>query len=514
MPSLPPLPVPPAAAAPAAASPPLASRIQSAATAIRAQIGGLVARLSPAGPAPAGPVANVGTSPFDNSVAASGVTMPSPIDGGTDASTTTNEESPLQILQMAAYDNAERGDGGDSDDEGEEVDIHFSSMRESESYERNELEQNVDPDEEGEEMTTTQPSIPTSSIPGSPPGWFPFGIPDNHTPYVPKAGTTAPATFAEVDNPGGWDDFTFQPRYTDSGRGEYKGHYTPTGARVVPEDGEGNRKAGGFTFYYNGWQADEFDKETFVRGSATKENLKPPDRKATLDVEMLKMHGMNKDRMADPLFFLQLLLPICDPKKSGIPDDKRMPYFTQVERFTNLYACGSGKGGGYGHSFKTVTEPELVHWTAIPIRHGARCGVPGRIHERWLIDEEDEYDAHIALSMTYSRYRAIKPVFKLNNNYTTPTRGQEGYDPAAKYDFIFKVTIFNMNLFTLHAELDSGADESTWGFMGECSDAGGRLKNKPVGKGTCILKCLVYVLYCNQSNIRFTYHRWPNNYVI
>ena len=40
-----------------------------------------------------------------------------------------------------------------------------------------------------------------------------------------------------------------------------------------------------------------------------------------------------------------------------------------------------------------------------------------------------------------------------------------------------------MNYITLQAELDVAGDESTWGFAGYMADAGGRLMNKPVGKG-------------------------------
>ncbi len=40
-----------------------------------------------------------------------------------------------------------------------------------------------------------------------------------------------------------------------------------------------------------------------------------------------------------------------------------------------------------------------------------------------------------------------------------------------------------MNYFMLWAELDAAGDESTWGFGSYMGDCGGRLINKPVGKG-------------------------------
>ena len=187
--------------------------------------------------------------------------------------------------------------------------------------------------------------------------------------------------------------------------------------------------------------------------------------------------------MNEPLFFLQLLLPIHNPKNSGIQDDGRMPFFTVASSCTNIYALvEGGKGGGYGHKWTNVDEAELVRWVGVPIRNGARNGSPGSIHERWLPEEED-YDQFIANAMTYTRYRELKSVFKLNNNVASPPRGQDVYDPASKYDLIYQVVTHNMNLLTKSAELDCTVDESTWGFSGYCGDAGGRLKNKPFNKG-------------------------------
>ncbi len=71
----------------------------------------------------------------------------------------------------------------------------------------------------------------------------------------------------------------------------------------------------------------------------------------------------------------------------------------------------------------------------------------------------------------------------MNNSLTSPGRGQPGYDPVAKFDLIFCTFVHNMNYFTLRAELDAVADESTWGFMGYMGKIGGCMTNKPVGKG-------------------------------
>ena len=74
---------------------------------------------------------------------------------------------------------------------------------------------------------------------------------------------------------------------------KYEGHFTPAGAKVVPTTPDGSREIGGWTFHYNGWKADEFDKATFVRDDASHGNLKPESRKGRLDVDILKKHGLN-----------------------------------------------------------------------------------------------------------------------------------------------------------------------------------------------------------------------------
>ena len=77
-----------------------------------------------------------------------------------------------------------------------------------------------------------------------------------------------------------------------------------------------------------------------------------------------------------------------------------------------------GWGAGYGHEFKLVTEQELVRWLGVPIRHGARDGSASGLHRRWMHDDVD-FDEVIQNNMTYSSWRQIKSIFKLNNNLTT-----------------------------------------------------------------------------------------------
>jgi hypothetical protein len=61
-----------------------------------------------------------------------------------------------------------------------------------------------------------------------------------------------------------------------------------------------------------------------------------------------------------------------------------MQYFSNVSVITNMYAMWKGAGSGYSHDFAPVLIPELVHWTAAPLRNGAldgktvHCSIVGR----------------------------------------------------------------------------------------------------------------------------------------
>ena len=72
---------------------------------------------------------------------------------------------------------------------------------------------------------------------------------------------------------------------------KYIHHQTPAGAIVVPENTDGKRSVGDWTFQYNGWWPTAFDKATYVRGSTKCGGLKPKDQMGCLDVDVLKKHG-------------------------------------------------------------------------------------------------------------------------------------------------------------------------------------------------------------------------------
>ena len=361
---------------------------------------------------------------------------------------------------------------GDSDEDGDELQYHILVA---------ELEESDDDgmgDDDDEEEVCGSQTAPTV-LKGSPPGWFPPQPPADFK-YEPKF--DAPTTEEDIDNPGKWPLFSFGPRYNQSKK-EYIGHFTPTGAQVVPADDDGFRLKEGWEFHYNGWTTDDFDDDTYMRSGAIEGNLKPQSRGGFLDVDVLTKHGLTADRVKrDPLFFLQMLLPIMPPSDSDIANDHRIPYFSNAAIFSNIYANKMGLGIGIGHDWKSVSIEEMVRWTAVPIRHGALEGSPGMLRFRWK-DGDARGSKEIQDGITHARYLQIKQNFKLNDNADEIPRGKEGYDPCAKFDYIIKCLVHNMNYCTGKADEDQTFDETTWGFAGYSAEAGGRLKNKPVSKG-------------------------------
>ena len=95
-------------------------------------------------------------------------------------------------------------------------------------------------------------------------------------------------------------------------------------------------------FYYKGWHG-----VREVWDGASPDNFFPEARKGSLDGDLLSKMGLTTSRMIEgnALFFFQLLLPICDPKRSGIQGGDRQPFCSEVEGFTNLCAYSIVLGG-------------------------------------------------------------------------------------------------------------------------------------------------------------------------
>ena len=83
--------------------------------------------------------------------------------------------------------------------------------------------------------------------------------------------------------------------------------------------------------------------------------------------------------------------------------------------------------------------------------------------------------------MTHCHWLQIKRVIKLNNNTLSPKHGQPGYDPAYKFDMLYKTLVHNVNAITKTAALDLCGDETTWGHGGY-GEAGSGLCGRITGK--------------------------------
>ena len=157
-----------------------------------------------------------------------------------------------------------------------------------------------------------------------------------------------------------------------------------------------------------------------------------------------------------------------------------MSYYSQVETWTNAYALQLGLGGSYGHRFNNVMIQELVNFDGVLVKDGVKGGSDGAIYRRW--QNSEDMDQAIIDSMSYRRFLQIKRTLKLCDNRACPKRGEDGYDPAYKFDYIWKCLVHNVNAVSKKAELDLCGDETTYatGAFGE-KGAGivGQIANKP-----------------------------------
>jgi hypothetical protein len=322
---------------------------------------------------------------------------------------------------------------------------------------------------------------------GAPPGWK-IPVKDDYT-EPRKSKNAGEPRWEDQDNPGKWSKFTFQPKYEAMGKGKgfkYLYHALPCGATPVPMGKDGKRKVGDWEFHYDGWKID--NGRSFWSG-ATSKNPMPEERKGSLDGDTLKKLGVTTSSMLetdgapDSLMFYQLLFPLCDPTRNGIDRDPRLPLYSAVSHWTNLYAVGELKlGCGYGHEYQMTTPEQIVKWDGVLIKDGVLGGSNGAMLRRFDNRKDNAmFDADICKNMTKTRYLEIKRCIKFNNNLLCPKKAQPGYDPAYKYDYIYKCLTHNVNAISRKACLDLSGDESTWPFQG-FGEVGSSLVKKKLKK--------------------------------
>ena len=92
----------------------------------------------------------------------------------------------------------------------------------------------------------------TTYILGAPRGWDPPG-PKEGWMRCPVEECDEP-TFASIDNPGNWSDYTLRPKFKDKGNTDtYNHHEMPASAQAVPANKDTDKRTEhGFEFHYNG----------------------------------------------------------------------------------------------------------------------------------------------------------------------------------------------------------------------------------------------------------------------
>ena len=242
-----------------------------------------------------------------------------------------------------------------------------------------------------------------------------FKVPDDYAPSQPKPERGVPI-FNQVDNPGMWPEYSF----SSNAKGAYEYHRLPSGVTPVPKNVEDKREVDGWNFHYGGWKG-----ESTNRSGADCSNPFPKERRGKLNYKLLQKMGLTKERILqeDCFFFMQLLHPVCDPSKSGIENDPRLAYYSNIENWTAKYAATIGMYGSYGHSYQTVSVEELVQFDSCVFMSGVKGKLDGSIYRRWKPNDK-AYDNDIEKAMNHSRWLEIKRTFKLCDNDLSPRRGE------------------------------------------------------------------------------------------
>ncbi len=91
----------------------------------------------------------------------------------------------------------------------------------------NDIESGVEVDDNDAIMCEVKNDISHSRLYGAPPGWSAPSAPDDWNPIVNR--NKGEPLFEDVDNPGGWSNYTFRPMFEQRG-GKYICHAMPAGA--------------------------------------------------------------------------------------------------------------------------------------------------------------------------------------------------------------------------------------------------------------------------------------------
>ena len=99
------------------------------------------------------------------------------------------------------------------------------------------------------------------------------------------------------------------------------------------------------------------------------------------------------------IFILQLILPMCSTKMSGIKNDHEMPYYHKLEEWSNLYVYQIGLGGSYRHDFKNIKIAKIVRHDGCTVHDGVRGRSLCAIYRRW--QKGADYDDYISTALPF-----------------------------------------------------------------------------------------------------------------
>lgn len=155
-----------------------------------------------------------------------------------------------------------------------------------------------------------------------------------------------------------------------------------------------------------------------MRKGATRIDILPKERRGSLDREKLEKHGLNIDRLIkkDALFMLQLLVPLTDTKKEGgVEYDERMPYYSEVSRFSCLNLTKKCGSADTGRTPKMFFSREEIHFDAIIMANGL-AGGEANIDKLW--DEGDpKFNPDVKkCKLKPTRFVDVKSFRKYNDN--------------------------------------------------------------------------------------------------
>ena len=109
------------------------------------------------------------------------------------------------------------------------------------------------------------------------------------------------------------------------------------------------------------------------------------------------------------------MLPLCDTSLSGIREDKCMPYYSEVDKWSNIYAYQVGIGGSCNHGFKTVKLYRFFRDGFI-VMYGVRGGTIGVIYCH--LQMCSYYGDYIVNGGNHWHWIQIKMVKRICNNDT------------------------------------------------------------------------------------------------